>query len=139
MHLTTTLLSLLTATAATAGTITKRCSPLFDPEYLHGYLPPAPCWQSFNTACQAYLRQGTEMTIDAAHNLVVVYGVDQYCAADIREELAREADGRKTYGWQQTQGKLTLIDGGILVISNMSAQAVERYQKLPTSPPNGPF
>ncbi|KAK3990412.1 hypothetical protein QBC44DRAFT_325132 [Cladorrhinum sp. PSN332] len=130
MQLTTAVLSLLSATAATASAITKRCSPAFDPEWHHGYLPPAPCWQTFNTACQPFLRSDTEMTIDAAHNLVVVYGVNEYCAADIREELAREADGRKTWGWRQTHGRLTLIEGGILVISDMTNQTVQRYQNL---------
>ncbi|KAK4460407.1 hypothetical protein QBC42DRAFT_272501 [Cladorrhinum samala] len=132
MQLTAVFSLLLTAASASAGSITKRCSPARDPEWYNGYLPPAPCWQTFNTACQPFLRSDTQMTIDAPHNLVIVYGVDQSCAATIKEELARELDGRKTYGWQQQHGKLTLIDGGILVISNMTAQTVERYGKLTT-------
>lgn len=123
------LLALTTAVTA-SGPLSKRCSPLYDPELARGYYPPAPCWQTFSPACQPFLAQGTEMTLDAKHKLAVVYGLSTYCAAEIAEELAREADGRKNYDWVQKHGMLTVIDGGILVISNMSDDAVSRYSKL---------
>jgi len=120
----------LLATAATASSLQKRCTPVYDPDVPHGYYPPAPCWQSFSPACQPYLAQGTEMTVDAKHRLAVVYGVDEYCAAEIAEELSREAAGKKNFGWVKKHGNLTFIKGGILVISGMSEEAVVRYQKL---------
>src|SRR5689334_12256616 len=110
----------LFATAATASTIEKRCTPRYDPDLARGYYPPAPCWQTFNPACQPLLADGTEMTIDAKHRLAIVYGVNEYCAAEIAEELSREAIGKKNYGWVQQHGFLTVIKGGILVISNMT-------------------
>ena len=117
----------MTISAASLG---KRCSPAYDPELLHGYYPPAPCWQSFDTACRPYIAEGTDMTIDAKHNLTVVYGVSNYCQSDIVEELSRESDGRKNFGWIKKHGSLTLIKGNILVISNMSAETIDRYSKL---------
>ncbi|KAK4221261.1 hypothetical protein QBC38DRAFT_138309 [Podospora fimiseda] len=133
MHLTA-LLPLLAATATSGSTISKRCSPPYDPQWHHGFLPPAPCWQTFDPSCKPYLRKDTQMTIDAPHNLVIVYGIDQWCAADIKEELAREIDGRKTWGYRQTHGRLTLIEGGILVISNMTDANVAKYQALQSYP-----
>jgi len=143
MQLTNTI-SLILATAATAvsaGTLNKRCWPVFDPEYNHGFLPPAPCWQIHDTSCTPHLRQGTQMTLDSAHNLAVVYGVNDVCVADIHEELAREADGRKIFNWQRDHGKLTLIPGAVnpewnlegnwtLVISNMPDATVASYAQL---------
>lgn len=70
------------------------------------------------------------MTLDAKHKLAVIYGVSDSCAAEVAEELAREVDGRKNYGWVRKHGNLTIIKGGILVISNMTDEAVERYSKL---------
>jgi len=70
------------------------------------------------------------MTVDAKHNLAIVYGVEKYCAGQIAEELARQKDGRKNNGWLQKHGVLTYIEGGILVISNMTEDAVKRYGKL---------
>ena len=70
------------------------------------------------------------MTIDAAHNLVIIYGVSESCEADIKEEIARTADGRKNFGWLEKIGKLTLVGDGILVISGMSDETVESYGKL---------
>jgi hypothetical protein len=77
------------------------------------------------------------MTLDASQKTAVVYGVSDYCAAEIAEELAREKDGRKNYGWIRTHGNLTFIPrktggsgGGILVISDMEDAAVQRYSKL---------
>jgi hypothetical protein len=121
---------LLIATAATASSLQKRCSPAYDPELAKGYYPPAPCWQTFDPACQPFLAEGTEMTIDSKHRLAVVYGVSEYCAAEIAEELSREAIGKKNYGWVQKHGNLTFIKGGILVISGMSEEAVKKYEKL---------
>jgi hypothetical protein len=114
----------------TAGHLTKRCSPLRDPEYYLGYLPPVACWQDQDTACQAYLQAGTKLLLDKEHKLAVVYGVSEGCFATIAEELAREKDGRKTYGWEKKHGKLTAIGGGILVISGMSDDTVARYAAL---------
>ncbi|KAK0639969.1 hypothetical protein B0T16DRAFT_424001 [Cercophora newfieldiana] len=122
-------LALFTA-IATASSIEKRCSPAYDPELAKGYYPPAPCWQTFNPACQPFLADGTEMTVDSKHRLAIVYGVSDYCAAEISEELSREAVGKKNYGWVQKHGSLTFIKGGILVISNMTEDAVKRYEKL---------
>ncbi|KAK4149944.1 hypothetical protein C8A00DRAFT_46546 [Chaetomidium leptoderma] len=140
MHLPTlaTLLAVTTtATASSRHQLTKRCSPAYDPDLALGYYPPAPCWQTFDPACQPYIATGTEMTVDAKHKLAVVYGVSASCVAQIAEELAREADGRKNYGWVEKHGWLTVLaaqdgeEGGrTLVISGMSAQAVERYGKL---------
>ncbi|KAK5659789.1 hypothetical protein OQA88_1000 [Cercophora sp. LCS_1] len=118
------------ATAAAASTITKRCSPLYDPELAKGYLPPAPCWQSFDPACQPYIARDTSMTIDAKHKAIIVYGISKYCEADIAEELAREAAGRKNNRWTTTHGNLTVIPGGILFISNVTEANLARYQKL---------
>ncbi|KXX79868.1 hypothetical protein MMYC01_201666 [Madurella mycetomatis] len=124
----------LTATAATLATgnpLQKRCSPVYDPDLALGYQPPAPCWQTFDPACQPHLASGTEMTLDAEHRLAVVYGVSANCQAQIAEELGREADGRKNNGWVQEHGSLTVIPGeDILVISNMPEQTVESYQSL---------
>ncbi|GAB1318276.1 hypothetical protein MFIFM68171_08486 [Madurella fahalii] len=119
------------ATLTTANPLQKRCTPVYDPELALGYQPPAPCWQTFDPACQPHLASGTEMTLDAEHRLAVVYGVSADCQGQIAEELAREADGRKNYDWVQKHGSLTVIPGeNILVISNMPEQAVERYQSL---------
>lgn len=132
MHLT----PLLTLLPLAAATITKRCSPLRDPDLALGYLPPAPCWQTFDPACRPHLLQGTTMTLDAPHGLAVVYGVSASCAAQIAEELQREKEGRKNYGWVRTHGWLTVIEpqveGGerVLVVSGMGEEAVRRYQGL---------
>lgn len=124
-------LALATAAAASpSSSLSKRCSPAYDSELARGYYPPAPCWQTFNPACQPFLAPETEMTLDAKHSLAVVYGVSDSCAVEIAEELAREAVGRKNYGWVRQHGNLTFIKGGILVISNMTADAVQRYSKL---------
>ncbi|KAK4450985.1 hypothetical protein QBC34DRAFT_401945 [Podospora aff. communis PSN243] len=114
----------LFATAAVA------CSPRRDPDLALGYYPPAPCWQTFNPACQPFIAKGTEMTVNAKFRTAVVYGVSEYCAGQIVEELAREAAGRKNNGWVRDHGNLTFIEGGILVISGMSDDAVKRYEKL---------
>lgn len=127
MHL---LLALATAALATAARLTKRCSPVYDDAYQGGYLPSVACWHDQDAACTAYLQSGTEMLLDAPHNLAVIYGVSDSCADTIKEELAREADGRKVYGWVEEHGTLTLVDGGILVISGMSDKAVEMYEGL---------
>ncbi|SPO04412.1 uncharacterized protein DNG_07097 [Cephalotrichum gorgonifer] len=125
-------LVILTTAALAAATphITKRCSPARDPEWYRGYLPPVACWQDQDTACQAYIAKGTDLVIDSKHKLAVVYGVSSYCEEIIAEELARAADGRKTYGWLEKHGTLTVIEGGILVISGMSDEAVGRYEAL---------
>lgn len=123
------LLTLTTAALATAR-LTKRCTPVYDDAYQGGFLPAVACWHEQDTACNAYLQSGTEMLLDAPHHLAVVYGVSDSCADTIKEELAREADGRKTYGWTEEHGTLTLVDGGILVISGMSDKAVEMYEGL---------
>ncbi len=120
---------------ATAA-LTKRCSPAYDPDLALGYMPPAPCWQTFDPACQPYLAAGTEMTLDAKHRAAVVYGVSASCASEIAEELAREHDGRKNYGWVQKHGWLTVVEPHgsagqrFLVISEMRDEVVERYAKL---------
>jgi hypothetical protein len=118
------------ASAATASAIEKRCSPRYDPELARGYYPPAPCWQTFSPACQPFIADGTEMTVDVKHRLAIVYGVHESCGAEIAEELSREAIGKKNYGWLQTHGFLTYIKGGILVISNMTEEAANRYEKM---------
>ncbi|KAK4041211.1 hypothetical protein C8A01DRAFT_14997 [Parachaetomium inaequale] len=139
MHLPTglaLLLSTLTLTLASPSPhvqLAKRCSPRRDPDLPLGYLPPAPCWQTFDPACQPHLAPETEMTLDAKHGLAVVYGVSEGCQAQIAEELARAKDGRKNYGWAESEGRLTVVqegEGGILVISGMGEGAVERYGEL---------
>ncbi|EAQ90256.1 hypothetical protein CHGG_02191 [Chaetomium globosum CBS 148.51] len=120
MHLPTLLATALTLVLTTTATPTgstppplhKRCSPRYDPDLALGYYPPAPCWQTFDTACQPHLAPGTEMTLDAPHGLAVVYGLSENCAAQIAEEKAREADGRKNYGWKEEHGLLTVVEGG---------------------------
>ena len=132
---------LLTATTlllplTTAAALTRRCSPAYDPDLALGYVPPAPCRQTFDPACQPHLAAGTEMTVDARQGAAVVYGVSASCAAEIAEELARERDGRKNYGWVQKHGWLTVVEprgsGGqrFVVISEMQDEVVERYAKL---------
>ena len=132
---------LLTATTfllplTTAAALTRRCSPAYDPDLALGYVPPAPCWQTFDPACQPHLAAGTEMTVDARHGVAVVYGGSASCAAQIAEEPARGRDGRKNYGWVQKHGWLTVVEphgsGGqrFLVISEMRDEVVERYAKL---------
>lgn len=118
--------------AAAASSLLKRCSPIRDPELNHGYLPPAPCWQTFNTACQPFLSTENEMTLDVKHGLAIIFGLSDSCKADVEEELAREKDGRKTYGWTQKHGTLTVIEGKqrLLVISGMTQEAVDRYAGL---------
>ncbi|KAK0622457.1 hypothetical protein B0T14DRAFT_494111 [Immersiella caudata] len=123
-------LSTFLLATTTSASLTRRCSPMYDPELALGYLPPAPCWQTFNPACQPFLAEGTEMTVNAKYRTAVVYGVSDYCASQIAEELAREAAGRKNNGWVKNHGNLTFIKGGILVISGMSEETVRRYQKL---------
>lgn len=122
--------ALTTATPATNQPLHKRCSPRYDPDLALGYYPPAPCWQTFDTACRPHLARETELTLDAPHGLAVVYGLTDNCAAQIAEEKAREADGRKNYGWREEHGVLTVVEGGILVISGMSEEAVGRYAAL---------
>ena len=70
------------------------------------------------------------MVIDPKQHVVVVYGVPDYCGAEIAEELVRVASGRKNYGWQKEHGYLTYLEGGTLVISGMSEDAIKRYQGL---------
>lgn len=118
------------ASASPSAPLAKRCSPAYDPDLARGYYPPAPCWQTFDPSCTPFLAQGTEQTVNAKHRAAVVFGVDEYCAAEIAEELAREKDGRKNYGWVRKHGSLTYVKGGILVISNMTDDAITRYQKL---------
>lgn len=123
--------SLLAYAVASASSLTKRCSPLYDPELQGGYYPPAPCWQDFDPACQPYLAAGTEMFVDQDHGLAIIYGVQEHCFNTIAEELEREKDGRKTFGWQEEHGNLTPIPSeGILVISNMTERVLERYMNM---------
>lgn len=132
MHLltiTSTLLATL-ASASPSGPLTKRCSPAYDPDLALGYYPPAPCWQTFDPSCTAYLSRNNEMTLDTKHKVALIFGLEKYCADQVIEELARQKDGRKNNGWLQKHGKLTYIEGGILVISNMTDEAVTRYGKL---------
>ncbi len=127
---------LATIPLAAASTLTKRCSPFYDPDLALGYRPPAPCWQTFDPACQPHIAPGTEMTVDAPHALAVVYGISTSCAAEIAEELKREAEGKKNYGWVREHGWLTVIEphgeGGkrVVVVSEMGEEAVKRYQNL---------
>jgi hypothetical protein len=137
MHLPTlALTTLLTLATATPSKLAKRCSPRRDPDLPHGYYPPAPCWQTFDPACRPYLSAGTTMTLDAEHGLAVVYGLSESCAAEIAEELARDADGRKNYGWEEEHGRMTVIEPSgaveerILVLSGMSERAVQKYGAL---------
>lgn len=125
------LLALAAATVAAATPhLAKRCSPAYDEDYYGGYLPPVACWHDQDTACRAYIKKDTTMLLDAEHGLAVVYGVSDACQDTIREELAREDDGRKTYGWVEGHGDLTLVEDGTLVISGMSDDAVELYEGL---------
>ncbi|PKS11255.1 hypothetical protein jhhlp_003016 [Lomentospora prolificans] len=125
-----TVLFALAAAAPEPATLQKRCSPWYDEEFYQGYLPPVACWQDQDTACQPYIKEGTEMLLDSDHSLAVIYGISQSCADTIAEELARTADGRRAYGWVENHGTLTVIEGGILVISNMSETAVQTYSEL---------
>lgn len=118
------------AAAASASPLEKRCSSVYDPAYNHNMRPPAPCWLTFDSSCYSFIAPNTELYIDKKHGLVLVFGMSRYCSADIAEELAREKDGRKIYGWTEQHGKLTDLGGGQLVISNMTADAVEFYEKL---------
>lgn len=124
------------ATAVSAsGSIQKRCSPRHDSEVAHGYYPPAPCWQTFDPACRPFLNPSTQMTLNAQFKTAVVWGVSDYCLSEVDEELAREKDGRKNYGWRVSHGALTpfpsLVPGaGMLVIANMTDAAFARYSKL---------
>ncbi|KAF3351283.1 hypothetical protein HYQ45_016943 [Verticillium longisporum] len=124
---------------ASAGLI-KRCTPISDPDVAGGVIPPAPCWLTFNAACERFIAPDTELTIDETHNLIVVHGISEECVADIEEEHARKADGRKTFGWTEEHGKLHPIGGGILVISDVADETIQQYQSLtlegeaPTAP-----
>lgn len=118
------------AAAASALVLTKRCSPLYDPEYHHGYRRPAPCWLTFDTSCYNYIAIGSELYINKNLRLVIVTNVSASCSADIAEELAREKDGRKTNEWTKYHGRLNDIGGGILVISAMDDDALQFYEKL---------
>ncbi|KAH8884076.1 hypothetical protein GQ53DRAFT_597353, partial [Thozetella sp. PMI_491] len=118
------------AAIAEAGTLQKRCSPAYDSEYLHGYLPPVPCWQENDPACRPYIAKGTQMTLDPSHNLAIIYGISASCASDITEEISRTRDGRKNFGWLQKIGNLTLLGDGTLIISGMSNGTMEAYKKL---------
>ncbi|KAK4195377.1 hypothetical protein QBC40DRAFT_289166 [Triangularia verruculosa] len=122
------LLSLAATVTAASSHLTKRCSPVYDPDLALGYLPPAPCWQTFTPDCQPKL--SNEMTLVVKHKLAILYGLSEYCVGHIEEELAREAAGRKNNNWVRTHGNLNLIGGGTLVISNMSDAAVARYDRL---------
>lgn len=125
------LVTLSAATLAVASPrLAKRCSPVYDEDYYGGYLPPVACWHDQDTACQPYIKEDTSMLLDADHGLAIIYGVSDTCADTIREELGRGEDGEKTYGWVETHGALTLIEGGILVISGMGDEAVELYEGL---------
>lgn len=75
------------------------------------------------------------MTMNAQFKTVVVWGVSDYCLSEVDEELAREKDGRKNYGWRVSHGALTpfpsLVPGaGMLVIANMTDTTLARYSKL---------
>lgn len=119
------------ATLAAATTrLAKRCTPAYDDDYYGGYLPPVACWHDQDTACRPYIQKDTTMLLDADHGLAVIYGVSDVCADTIREELARQEDGRKTYGWVEKHGHLTLVEEDTLVISGMSDEAVELYRGL---------
>ncbi|VBB78585.1 Putative protein of unknown function [Podospora comata] len=138
MQLITFLSLAATATAAASSHLTKRCSPMYDPELALGYLPPAPCWQTFDPACQPQLKN--PMTLIANYKMAVIHELSSSCVGEIEEELAREAAGRKNNNWTRTQGNLHLIGDGTLVISNMSDAAVARYAGLqyPGVGPSGP-
>ncbi|KAK0738972.1 hypothetical protein B0T18DRAFT_423306 [Schizothecium vesticola] len=125
----------LAATVTASGLIQKRCSPRSDPDVAHGYYPPAPCWQTFDPACRPFLDPSSQMTLNAQFKTAVVWGVSNYCLAEVEEELARERDGRKNYGWREIHGALTPLPSlapgaGILVIANMTDAAFTRYTKL---------
>lgn len=122
-------LALATLAVATPY-LTKRCSPVYDPEYYGGYLPPVACWQDQDTACEAYIMEGTEMHLDSQHGLAIIYGVSSTCEDTIKEEVARVEDGRMVYGWLDFHGTLTLVQEGVLVISGMSEEAIGRYEEL---------
>ena len=117
---------LVLATAA----ITQACSPLYDPDVPGGYYPPVACWQEQDTACQAWIPRNTDLVVDAKHHMAIAFNVTKYCADQIAEELARQADGRKNFNWTAKHGKLNYIGDGILVISKMSDEAVKTYQGL---------
>jgi hypothetical protein len=139
MHLSTSFAVLATAfttLTSASSTLQKRCTPYFDRDLPGGYLPPAPCWQGFDTACRPHLLPNTEMTLDARHRLAVVYNISSYCASTIAEEISRTAQGLKNFGWIQNHGWMTVIEPQtegsqrILVLSDMPQATVERYANL---------
>ena len=111
-------------------TLAPLCSPMPEPDLPRGYIPPAPCWQDFDTACQPRVLAGTKMLIDAEHKLAVIYGVPQSCETEIKEELERTADGKKNYGWVEKYGHLTTIGDGILVLSDIPDAALKKLEEL---------
>lgn len=123
-------------TVASAATLRKRCSPIVDAEYQNGYLPPVPCWLEPDPACQPFIPEGTELFVDKESNSVILTGVSEGCVETIAEEHRRELDGRKTYGWTENIGKLNTSREGVLVITEMSDETIERYEQLVKGPVN---
>lgn len=115
------------AAAASAAVLQKRCSPIRDPEYQNGYLPPVPCWLSPSPACQPEIPEGIDIEVDGDAHSAVVRGVSDTCVETILEEQARERDGRKAYGWTANIGKLDVSKKGTLVITEMSDKTVDVY------------
>lgn len=110
--------------------LAQACSPLFDEDYYMGFLPPGPCWLEQDPACRSFIREGSELIVDPETNQVTVTGVTETCAETIAEELAREEDGRKTYGWLEEHGQLEVDEEGVLTISEMTDEALERYSNF---------
>lgn len=126
----TLLISLVAGTAAAPSILRKRCSPIRDEAYQNGYLPPVPCWLTFDPACQPFIPQGTEIEVDHDTSSATVRGISEFCVATIAEEHAREQDGRRTYGWTEKIGNLNTTEEGVLRITGMSCATVEAYQDL---------
>lgn len=123
------LVALISLAAASPARLYKRCSPVRDEAYQNGYLPPVPCWLTSDPACQPFVPQGSDITVDAAAGSATVTGLSSRCASVIAEEQAREQDGRKTYGWTEKYGTLAAA-GGVLRITGMSPAAVAEYSAL---------
>lgn len=124
------IVSVLALASASPPKLAPRCSPLRDPAFYNGYVPPVACWQAQDTGCRAYIQPGTDLYIDPKLRLAIVSGVKSYCFDTIKEEQTRELDGRRTYGWRERHGKLTDIGNGILIISEMSDATIKAYQAL---------
>lgn len=135
MQLLSTILLAGAVSALTPGHIlAKRCSPMPNANVKGGYIPPAPCWHTFTPDCVNHIPKNAEQYVSASRHTAVIMGVADHCFADIAEEQAREADGRATWGWTKTHGKMTRVPNtDILVLTEMPDDAVKGYQAMDVS------